>query len=443
MRVLFLHVGAPRRSRDLAVALAAARHQVVFATHGPAEPLPRVQHVRWSASRPGGEHCHRYLRDLEQAVLAGQGVVRLAHELAARGFRPDLVYGEGGSGVTLYVKETFPEAKLVCSFARFHRADASDASDAAEPSPPPGDGAAADAACLLRARNGAALLDLAHCDHGVVSSEWHLARFPPDALAVLSLLHDGVDDTWFRPAPGRRPHVGPAGGALTGGLAADEVVTVACARLATTGGVEAIAAALANLQRRRPMCQLVVVGGDVGRNSTAPAVGAWAAAGVDVTRLRVVGPLEAAARRDLLQASAAYVHLGPVEDNMGLLEAMSSGCLVVAPDLGPARELVAHGEDGLLFPVGAQAGGQAGGPATLGATVADALADGEKRALLGKAARETVLDRFRRADLAARQLRLVDGVARGVPSASVEGSVAHRLGTAPTSDAVPLPHGEG
>src|SRR5690606_34257295 len=122
--------------------------------------------------------------------------------------------------------------------------------------------------------------------------------------------------------------------------------------------------------QRRPRCHLVVVGGDL-RRGPQPGLGRWASHGVDVTRLRVVGPLAPAARRDLLQATSAYVHLGPAHETAGPLEAMSCGCLVVLPDAGPAAELVEHGRSGLLFPVAELAAG----PEALGALVASAVDD--------------------------------------------------------------------
>jgi hypothetical protein len=64
----------------------------------------------------------------------------------------------------------------------------------------------ADRACLVRARNAALLADLAHCDWGVVSTEWQLAQFPRDCSAQLSLLHDGIrTDYWCPAAPLHAP----------------------------------------------------------------------------------------------------------------------------------------------------------------------------------------------------------------------------------------------
>lgn len=416
MRILLVHSGYQPRFRQLAAWFAGdPGNEVILASRRATAAPKGVRAVQFSTTRPGGEHCHRYLRDVEQAVLVGQAVTRLAAGLHLAGFRPDVVYGEGGSGVCAYLREVFTATRLVVAFGRYLRpepwpasvgATADAPADAPARRPPP----EADAACLQRARNGPNLVDLAQCDHGVVASRWALASFPALAEPVLSLLPDGVDERFFAPA-------GPGAGRPAG--ASHDVVTVACSQLAGGDRVDAVAPVLVELQRRST-CQVVVVGGDLRRGGPGPALGPWASRGVDVTRLRVIGPLAPSGRRDLLQASAAYVHLGPPDETAGPLEAMSCGCLVVVPDEGPTAEVVEHGRTGLRFP----AGELAERPAVLGELVATALADPGQAAVLAKSAREAVLQAHRFGPALARHARLVEDVAGGRRGADVEGSVA-------------------
>jgi glycosyltransferase involved in cell wall biosynthesis len=69
-----------------------------------------------------------------------------------------------------------------------------------------------------------------------------------------------------------------------------------------------------------------------------------------------------------------------------LMEAMSIGCLVLASDTAPVREVVEHGKNGLLtdfFDVD-----------RLAHATADALASQSKLAPLRLAARKTIVDRY-------------------------------------------------
>src|SRR5688572_25613316 len=122
MRILFVHNGAQPRFRQLAARFARdPANEVVLAGRRATAAPPGVRTVQFSTTRPGGEHCHRYLRGVERAVLVGQGVTRLGADLHLAGFRPDVVYGEGGSGVCLYLREAFAAARLVVAFGAYLR----------------------------------------------------------------------------------------------------------------------------------------------------------------------------------------------------------------------------------------------------------------------------------------------------------------------------------
>lgn len=66
-----------------------------------------------------------------------------------------------------------------------------------------------------------------------------------------------------------------------------------------------------------------------------------------------------------------------------LLEAMASGCLVIASATPPVQEVIIKGENGLLFPFNE--------PATLANYAIDALNDPEQYRELRNGARQTVV----------------------------------------------------
>src|SRR5206468_11587370 len=71
----------------------------------------------------------------------------------------------------------------------------------------------------------------------------------------------------------------------------------------------------------------------------------------DMSRLHFVGRVPHATLTQLMQVSALHVYLTyPFVLSWSLLEAMSIGCLVLASDTAPVREVVEHGKNGLLTP---------------------------------------------------------------------------------------------
>lgn len=70
---------------------------------------------------------------------------------------------------------------------------------------------------------------------------------------------------------------------------------------------------------------------------------------IDPHRVHFLGKLPYAQYRRVLQVSSAHVYLTyPFVLSWSLLEALASGCAVVASDTAPVREVVHHAENGLL-----------------------------------------------------------------------------------------------
>jgi glycosyltransferase involved in cell wall biosynthesis len=113
-----------------------------------------------------------------------------------------------------------------------------------------------------------------------------------------------------------------------------------------------------------------------------------------MSRVHFVGRVPHKTLTQLMQVSAAHVYLTyPFVLSWSLLEAMSTGCLVVASDTAPVREVITHGRNGLLTDF-------FDAPA-LARAVADALERRAELAPLRAAARETIVQRY---DLATRCL---------------------------------------
>ena len=114
---------------------------------------------------------HQYVRPLEGAVIYGQAVFRMAEQLKADGFVPDIICGHSGWGLTLFVKEAFPNTPLLCYFEWFYHSIGSDADfDPAEP-------LTVDDMARIRIKNVPILIDLYSCDRGLSPTYWQRSNF--------------------------------------------------------------------------------------------------------------------------------------------------------------------------------------------------------------------------------------------------------------------------
>ena len=395
-RVLFVHEGFPGQYCHVAAALARRPdHQVVFLTRQRAGGLPGVRKLIYTPARLPRRGTHRYLQAAEAAVLSGQAAYRACATIRQSGFVPDVVCAHAGFGPGLFIRDLFPDVRLVGLFEWYYRAQASDADYFAA-------GAVdADAAARLRMRNATLLLELAQCDVGICPTAFQRAQFPSLVQPRLVQLHDGIDTAFF--APGR--------GCVPAGLPIPDdapVVTYATRGLEPYRGFGQFIEAAALVLRQRPDLHVVVAGADAVFYGARSAGGSHQAAALatireaDRPRLHFTGSLAQPALRDLFRRSTVHVYLTvPFVLSWSILEAMACGCLLVAADTAPVQEVAADGVEALLVDFRT--------PAAL----AERILEGLGRRDAGRPLRERARARIERdysiAKLLPRQLDLLQG----------------------------------
>jgi glycosyltransferase involved in cell wall biosynthesis len=409
MRVLFVHQNFPAQYRHVAPALARRGDAVVALGENPGEPLPGVRHLRYKPPPSGGgKDTHRYVRRFENAVFRGQQVARAALALKARGFSPDLVCCHPGWGEGLFLRDAWPDAKLLYYFEYYFRSSGGDVGF-----DPPGGEVSIDDAGRVRTLNATHLMSLEQADWGQTPTRWQHSRFPDWARERMSVVHEGVDTRAVRRREGARFAL-PDGRALGQG---DEVVTFVARGLEPYRGFPTFMRALPEILARRPAARVVMVGGDEPHyGGKPPGGGTWketllAELGgrLPLERVHFTGKVPHAALQDLLSLSSAHVYLTyPFVLSWSMLEAMSCGCLVVGSATAPVQEVIRNGENGLLVDFFS--------PDAIAAAVVRALSDPGAMAPLRAAARRTVEERYDlRGVCLPQQIALADAVAAGRP----------------------------
>jgi glycosyltransferase involved in cell wall biosynthesis len=347
MRVLFLHPNFPAQFRHLAAFLGNnSQHQVVFGTNRREGQITGVQKVIYEKSRTTRPETHHYVRPLENAVLEGQAVYRLAQKLKEQGFIPDLVYGHSGWGPTLFIKDVFPETTLLCYFEWFYRAFGSDADF------DPDDPINADDQARIRIKNAPILLDLSSCDRGLSPTYWQRQQFPPEYHSKIQVIHDGIDTNYFHPQPGAKLILPRLNLDLS---EVDEIVTYVARGMEPYRGFPQLIETISLLQKRRPQCHFVIVGQNrVAYGKSLPNGLSYkemmlAKFPLDLSRVHFTDLIPYSEYLQVLQASSVHIYLTrPFVLSWSMLEALATGCLVVASNTAPVTEVIEDGVNGLL-----------------------------------------------------------------------------------------------
>lgn len=406
MRVLFVHQNFPAQYRHVAPTLARrSGTQVMALGENAGEALPGVQHLRYKPPQAAAKESHRFVRRFESAVYRGHLVARACAQMKEKGFVPDLVCCHPGWGEGLYLRDVFPDAKLLYYFEFYYRSSGADVGF--DPPGPVG----LDDACRVRTLNTTHLMSLEEADWGQTPTQWQASRFPDWARQRMSVVHEGVDTDLIR----RQPQAGftLADGRTLG--PEDEVVTFIGRGLEPYRGFHVFMRSLPEILARRPHAQIVLVGGDDPHYGSKPREGGtWkevllAELGerLDLSRMHFTGKIPHPQLLALMSLSSAHVYLTyPFVLSWSMLEAMSCGCLVIGSRTAPVEEVLEHERNGLLVDFFS--------PDEVAAAVVRALEDKAAMQPLRDAARRTVQERYdlKRICLP-KHLELIDAVAAG------------------------------
>ncbi|NJR40399.1 MAG: glycosyltransferase [Leptolyngbyaceae cyanobacterium CSU_1_4] len=398
MRILFLHPNFPAQFRHVATAIAKdKRHQVVFGTTRREGHLPGVYKALYKPSREAHPETHHYVHTMENAVIQGQAVYRMAQQLKARGFVPDVVYGHSGWGPTLFCKDIFPKAKLLCYFEWFYHAHGSDADF------DPSDPIDANGEARIRMKNSPILTDLYSCDRGLSPTYWQRQQFPSEYHGKISVLHDGVDTQYLCPKPGAKLVIPRINLDLS---QVEELVTYVGRGMEPYRGFPQFMEAVALLQQRRPNCHVVVVGSDrVAYGKPLPDGKTYKQRmleklSLDLSRIHFTGSLPYPEYLQVLQASTVHIYLTrPFVLSWSLMEAMSAGCLVVGSNTAPLTEVIREGVNGLLADFFS--------PEEIADRVEEVFNHPDRMADIRLKARETILKRYDLAKLLPQHLQWI------------------------------------
>ena len=386
-----LHQNFPGQFLHLAPALVEREHEVhalVLRKEVPAE-WSGVHLHSYAPARGNAKGIHPWLLDLESKTIRGDAVFRKCLQMLDDGFTPDIVLAHPGWGESLFVKDVWPDAKLGLYCELHYSETGNDVNfDPEFINTDPGN------VCRLRLKNVNNQLHFDIADAAVSPTEFQANTFPETFRSKISVIHDGIDTQRIAPNLNVTFEVNSE---LTL-RQSDEVITFVNRNLEPYRGYHVFMRALPQILKSRPNAQVVIVGADgVSYGKRAPDGKTWKQifldevhgqiAPDDWARVHFVGTLSRFQFTQVLQISSVHVYLTyPFVLSWSLLEAMSVECAIVASDTAPVQEFIQHDKTGVLTPFFDQK--------QLVDNISLLLDNPEKRAEMGKAAREEILRKY-------------------------------------------------
>ncbi|MCV3269825.1 glycosyltransferase family 4 protein [Roseobacter sinensis] len=351
MKLLFVHQNMPGQYREIVRwLLAAGEHEIAFLTQR-RTPLQfdRLRTVIYKPHHAPGKDAYGLSKVWEEAVGAGFGAAMAARRLEQEeGFKPDIVVGHVGWGELTFFKQIWPDVPIIGYFEYYYNLHGGLVGfDPEEP-------VSEHAPFLIQARNAVPLANIETVDLGQCPTLWQRDRFPQSFHDRMYVCHDGIRTDSLRPDAAASLSLGRLDRPLTRD---DEVITYVARNLERARGFHVLMRALPRILRERPQARVLIIGGNevsYGGRSQAPGglraeMEKEVGQDIDWSRVHVLGRIPYPDFQTLVQISRCHIYLTmPFVLSWSLMEAMAMQATVVASDVAPVREVITHGETGLL-----------------------------------------------------------------------------------------------
>ena len=403
MKILFVHQNFPGQFLYIAPELKKRGHDCLaltdFVNNRASEiPVLKYKHDAQKIDPAATRLGRNYIQMSDRGVTVARACLHLRE---SQGYVPDVIFGHSGWGETLFLKEVWPEAKLLIYAEFYYKGRGADVGFDPEFSKP-----TFDQVMIAQGRAGHLGQALLHADAGLSPTEWQASTYPAPLRRMIEVIHDGVNTDLMKPDPDATFAL-PNGQTLKPG---DEVLTFVNRNLEPYRGYHIFMRALPEVLAARPNAQVVIVGGDEVSYGNAPKdakgwkelILAEVQDRLDMTRVHFMGKVPYEAFTALMQISRAHAYLTyPFVLSWSMIEAMSAGAHVVGSRVAPVQEVITDGFNGTLVDFLDVAGWSA--------KLTEALAEPAKFMALRRAARQTALDRYDQRILLPKMIGFVEG----------------------------------
>jgi glycosyltransferase involved in cell wall biosynthesis len=348
MKILFVHQNFPGQFPHLAPALRDRGHQVLALTaetNKRPSPVEVVKYRKPEKVTLSSPLTRLYAETSERGTKAALAARQLRDQ---HGYIPDVIFGHSGWGETLYLKEVWPEAKLLVYAELMYQTSGLDTDFDPEfrrEGLGPKISTVARSAHLMQA--------MIQADAGLSPTQFQAGTFPPELRQKISVIFDGVNTKTIAPNPEARLNIP---GTTLSFKPGDEVLTFVNRSLEPYRGYHSFMRALPEVMAARPNAHVVIVGDEGQSYGPAPKESSWKQIfldevkdRLDLSRVHFLGRVPYPTFTALLQVSRCHCYMTyPFVLSWSLMESMAAGAMVVASDTAPVREVIVDGENGKL-----------------------------------------------------------------------------------------------
>jgi glycosyltransferase involved in cell wall biosynthesis len=402
--ILIVHQNFPGQFPHIADALRARGDKVAAIGGKTARPRPGVDFRRWSTTRGTTKGIFDPATRAEADMIRGTAAAQAAMQLKRDGFTPDVIVGHPGWGETIFLKEIWPEARIVLFGEMLYRSHGGDLNFDPE-------FGADDLSRNMRAqaKNASQVLAFAYADAIVCPTPFQAGSFPPGLQPMIRVIHEGVDVSHATRRPDARVKL-PDGRMLD---RQTPVISFVNRTFEPLRGFHIFMRALPDFLAACPEAEVLMIGQPAlaGYGGQSPNGKDWKSwildelgDRLDPSRVHWMGKVPHGVLIDAFSIARAHVYYTyPFVLSWSLVEAMATEVPIIASDTGPVRDAITDGVEGMLLPFF--------DVSALSAALTRAVREPEAFAGMGEAARKRALADYDEQSGTAAWLALIDELA--------------------------------
>ena len=398
MKILLIHQNYPGQFKYLAPELVKLGNDVRALTMSDLSKVnvDGVKVIRYEIIKNPVKEQNQYLTELETKLIRAESCLVACHKIKKYGFIPDIIIAHPGWGESIFIKECWPNAKLGIYSEYYYNYYDGDVGFDLE-----FQNEIINAETKLRFKNINNWLNIEIADSAISPTKWQANSFPAYFKEKINVIHDGIDTNICKEnksaflilnKKGQEFHLKKG----------DEVVTFVNRNLEPYRGFHTLMRAIPEILKAKPLAKILIVGGNGVSYGFAPDKNKY---GYDNwkdllineisnslspeqwNQVFFLGNVNYSNYLNVLQISMVHVYLTyPFVLSWSLLEAMSVGCAIVASDTAPVKEVIEDQRNGVLVNFFDYK--------LLAEKVADLISSPNKRAELGKLAREYIVNNY-------------------------------------------------
>tara|TARA_Y100000766_G_C18880069_1_gene592934 strand:+ start:625 stop:1872 length:1248 start_codon:yes stop_codon:yes gene_type:complete len=407
--ILFIHQNFPAQYKHLAPALAKNLDYEVHSLSMNNTSVEGIKHHKYSVTKANTSNLTRLAVEFESKIIRAEAAADKCFELKESGFNPDLIISHPGWGETLFMKEIWPNCKILNYFEFFYNTKESDVDfDLAETMRPE---YGFELKSKLVARNAPFLSAFNQSDLMISPTNFQKSTAPSEYQDRIEVIHEGIDTDAIK--PNETAFIDISSGDKKIHLTKnDKIITFVNRNLEPYRGYHIFMRSLPKIIEKHPDAYIIIIGGDDVSYGAQPTEGSYKDFYYNEIKdkipkennIKFLGRVEYNILLNFFAISTAHIYFTyPFVLSWSMLEAMAMETLIVGSKTPPVEEVIKNNKNGLLVNFFDHE--------KLSKKVNDILDNPSKFNKLKKEARKTIVDKFNLKTICLpRQIQIVNGL---------------------------------